>query len=172
MNKKTCSTRKGRKMSTKALNKLLRDVFDSVPFDFTEDATLHSRQPLMYSIGQMFIKFQRPPESPKTYVYAAERAITEFFHQRDQWQRDLPLFTGPYIFSIGDQQTCTVEVRSRYALDHISVRRTRNNLTIVLPHPRKWIRIGLGWLFEPPCPCGESKCVPAPWRNTICRNGY
>ncbi|SDG67944.1 hypothetical protein [Paraburkholderia phenazinium] len=172
MDKKKHVAGKGREVSTKELNKICRDLFCAVPFDFAEDATLLSDQPLMILIGQMQIRFHRPPKDWKAHTYMTEDAITEFFHRRDQWQRDLPHFRGPYVFQLGYEFTCSVEVRSRYALDHISVRRTRNDLNIVLPHPRKWIRVGLGWLFELPCPCGEPRCIPAPWRNTICRNGY
>lgn len=171
MNKKI-NAEKGGTMSLKELNEVGRNLFSCVPFDLAKDAALHSEKPFTVFIGQMLIKVQRPPKSPWGYLYSVENAITEFFRQRDQWQRDLPYFSGPYVFGVGHQQTCTVEVRSRYSLDHISVRRTRNDLRLILPHPRKWMRVGLGWLFEPPCPCGKPDCVPAPWRNTICRNGF
>ncbi len=159
-------------MSLKELGKLGRTLFSITSFDFSEDVTVHSKEPLMYFIGPMLVEIRRPPQDPNALVFMVEEAITEFFHQRDEWQRDHPYFSGPYIFPLGYEMTCTVDARSRYSLDHVSVRRTGHNLSIILPHPRKWIRVGLGWLFEPPCPCGKPKCVPAPWRNTICRNGY
>lgn len=161
-----------RQISSKELNKLGRTLFSVTPFDFAEDVTMHSKEPLMYFIGPILIEIRRPPQDPNALVFMVEEAITEFFHQRDKWQRELPFFIGPYVFLSGPKTTCTVEARSRYALDHVRVNRARNNLSIVLPHPRKWIRLGLGWLFEPQCPCGKPECVPAPWRNTICRNGY
>lgn len=173
MDKKICAASKDCEISTKELNNIHRNEFSVVPFDFDQDAKLHSEQPMMFLIGEMLVEFQRPPKSLTACVYSAEEAITEFFHQREVWQRDLPYHMGSHIFRVGPGVACSTFVSSSYALDHIRFRQiSRHNLRLVLPHPRKWLRVGLGWLFELPCPCGEPRCIPAPWRNTICRNGY
>jgi len=173
MNKKMFATGEEREISSNELDDVCRNRFSVIPFDFGQDAKLRSEQPLMFLIGAMLVEFQRPPKSLTTCVYSAEMAITEFFHQRHVWQRDLPDCMGSHTFSLGLGVSCSAFVSSSYALGHIRFRQmSRHNLRLVLPHPRKWVRVGLGWFFEPPCPCGEPRCVPAPWRNTICRNGY
>lgn len=173
MDNKMSVTSKEREISANELNDICRNRLSVVSFDFDQDAKLYSEQPIMFLIGEMLVEFQRPPKSLTACVYSAEEAITEFFHQRDVWQRDLRYYVGSHIFSLGPGVACSAYVSSSYALDHIRFRQiSRHNLRLVLPHPRKWVRVGLGWLFEPQCPCGEPRCVPAPWRNTICRNGY
>lgn len=149
-------TRKRRRMSWKKLNEFLLEHLGCEEFNYSRDAR---RLPDL-------------PDFPNGHVCSAEGALTEFFHRRLDWQRDLPYFTGSFAFQREFGQTCIVKVRSTREPKHVVVRQTRSRITIVLPHQRQWIRSGLGWLFEPPCPCGDPKCIPAPWRNTVCRNGW
>lgn len=163
---------KTRSMSLKELNQLFLEHLDCEPFDFFRDAKQLSDIPGTFAIGRVMIEFLDLPEFPNGHVCSAEAALTEFFHLRADWQRDFPYFTGPFSFRHENGRMCVVKVRSKREPKHICVQQTRNRITIVLPHPRQWIRSGLAWLLEPPCPCGDLKCIPAPWRNTVCRNGW
>lgn len=161
-----------RPMSLKKMNALFLEYFHCEEFNYFRDAKRVPELPNTFAIGRMLIELPDLPDFPNGHVCSAEEAITEFFHRRPDWQRDFPHFTGPFSFQRRNGQTCVVKVRSKREPKHIRAQQTRNRITITLPHPRQWIRSGLGWLFEPPCPCGDEKCIPAPWRNTVCRNGW
>ncbi len=172
MNRKNPKPRKTRSILPKKVEEFLFENFHAEPFNFFRDAERCPDNPRTFSIGRVPIEFPDLPEFPNGHVCNAEAALTEFFNLRADWQRDLPYFTGPFVFQREIGQTCVVKVRRTREPKHILVRQMRSRINIVLPHPRQWIRSGLGWLFEPPCPCGDPKCVPAPWRNTVCRNGW
>lgn len=172
MNHESSNTRKRRRMSRKQWDAFWLEHFRAEPFNFFRDAEQDPDTPGTLSIGRVPIEFIDLPEFPNGHVCNAEGALTEFFHLRADWQRDLPYFTGPFSFQRQNGQTCVVKVMSKREPTHIRVQQSRLRITIVLPHPRQWIRNGLGWLFEPPCPCGELNCIVSPWRNTLCRNGW
>ncbi|WP_229280593.1 hypothetical protein [Burkholderia pseudomallei] len=159
-------------MSKKKWDAFWLEHFDCEPFNFFRDAKQLPDIPGTFAIGRLLIELLDLPKFPNGHVCNAEAALTEFFQLRADWQRDLPYFRGPFSFHRENGQTCVVKVLNRREPKHIRVRQTRNRIAILLPHPRQWIRSGLGWLFEPPCPCGDQKCIPAPWRNTVCRNGW
>ncbi|WP_154234965.1 hypothetical protein [Burkholderia pseudomallei] len=159
-------------MSKKKWDAFWLEHFGCEPFNFFRDAKQSPDAPMTFSIGRVLVEFLDLPEFPNGHVCTAEAALTEFFQLRADWQRDLPYFRGPFSFQRENGQTCVVKVLSKREPMHIRVQQSRSRVTIVLPHPRQWIRSGLGWLFEPPCPCGDLKCIPAPWRNTLCRNGW
>jgi hypothetical protein len=172
MNRKSSKTRTTRSVLPKKLDKFFFEHFRAEPFNFFRDAEQLPDTPGTFAIGRVPIEFPDLPEFPNGHVCNAEAALTEFFHLRADWQRDLPYFTGPFSFQRENGQMCVVKVRTKCEPKLIRVQQTHNRITILLPHPRQWIRSGLGWLFEPPCPCGDPKCIPAPWRNTGCRNGW
>lgn len=165
-------TRKRRPMSKKKWDAFWLEYFGCEPFNFFRDAKRLPETPGTFLIGHVLMEFIDLPELPNGHVCTAEAALTEFFHLRGNWQRDFPYFTGPFSFRRENGQMCVVKVLSKREPKHIRVQQTRSRITIVLPHPRQWIRSGLSWLFEPSCPCGDPKCIPAPWRNTLCRHGW